>query len=68
MATIPKSIIVDGKKFILSKSGSKSKIEKHKQDLIEFNAKERDRAGNSYRNVYKYRVKKIGSIYAIYTR
>ena len=65
---IPKFITINGKKFTLSKQGTKAEIEKHKQDLIDFNAKERQRAGKSWRNVYQFRVKKYDKIYAIFTR
>jgi hypothetical protein len=64
---IPKFITVDNKKYNLSKTGTKSEIEKHKQNLIDFNADQRKTAGKSWRNVYKYRVKKYGKIYAIFT-
>lgn len=68
MSSIPKSITVDGKKFTLSKQGKKAEVEKHKQDLIDFNAEERKRAGKSWRNVYQFRVKKYGNVYAIFTK
>ncbi len=67
MEAVPKSISVDGKKFKLSKQGTKSVVEKHKQDIVEFNAKERSRAGKDWRNVYQFRMKKFGDTYALYT-
>lgn len=64
---IPKNIIIDGKKFTLFKQGRKKEVEKHKEDLIHFNSQERERAGKFWINIYKFRVKKYGSIYAIFT-
>lgn len=64
---IPQSIRIDGKKFTLSKTGSKSTVENHRDELIGFNQKERGRAGKSWRTQYKYRIKKYGNLYAIYT-
>ena len=65
---IPKFITVDGKRFNLAKRGTKSEVERYKQELKEFNTKERERSGKSWRNSYQFRIKKYSNVYAIFTK
>lgn len=65
---IPEKITVNGEKFVLSEKGTKEKVQRHKEDLIHFNQKQRIEAGESWRTIYKYRVKNFNGVHAVYIR